>query len=228
MPNFDQDFPPLGAAASSGKESKEADESWELLSDGDEDHAENDVPSAPAVVVQANPKILHHCASSPNLRCFAKIFEEDDEEEKVEDSSFDMVSNVGSVFSMASGRSFRDAFLSSPIREDKESVETQPVTAPSSAPRPYRKAKMVVVQPTSLIRRCSKSSPNLLGLIHEHHDDDDDDEHVLGDTDAAEYYHRKSKGAQGRSNGMKLRPDEAKRKAFSVNKRNLQRKAGAN
>lgn len=231
MPDFDQEFPPLGAAApSSAKESNVSDEEWELLSteDDDEDHAENDLPSPlpnkeklKPVVVQGNPKILHHCASSPDLRCYAKIFEdEDDQEEHKEDSSFDMVSNVGSVFSMASGRSFIDALRSSPIHEDKETTTTQPV-APNSAPRPYRKAKMVVVQPTSLIRRCSKSSPNLLGLIHE----DGHDDEVLGETDAADYYHRKNKGAQGRTNGMKLRPDEAKRKAFAVNKRNLQRKA---
>ena len=241
MPDFDKEFPPLGATMPSGKESKEPDEEWELLTTDDEDHAENDISStgeeevqmkrASSVVVHGNPKILRHCTSSPNLRCFAHVFEEDDddEEHKVEDSSYAMVSNVGSVISMSSsGRSFRDAFLSSPIHEDKATTETDPITATNTAPRPYRKAKMVVIKPPSLIRRCSKSSPNLLGLIHEdlaNNVVDDQEGEILGDTDAAEYYHRKSKGAQGRSNGLKLRPDEAKRKAYAVNKRNLQRQA---
>ena len=221
MPDFDNDFPPLNAGMTtpSGKESKEADEEWELVSTEDE-HTENDEQEEKPVVVHGNPKTLRHCASSPDLRCFAKIYEEDDQEqeEKAQDT-FDMVSNVGSVWSTSSGLSFRDAFLASPIREDQQVEDAEPSSGPHTAPRPYRKPKIVVKSP-SLMRRCSKSSPNLLGLIQE-------DEEVLGDTDATEYYSRKSKGAQGRSNGLKLRPDEAKRKAFSVNKRNLQRQNSA-
>ena len=240
MPDFDRDFPPLnsGTATPSGRESKESEEGWELLS-AESSEAENDVmpgektdaqtdEATSSMPTKANPKMLHHCNSSPDLRVFAHIFGDDDdddddddpEEGTKEDSSFAMVSNVGSVVSWASGqRSFRDAFLSSPIREDKEQINPEPV-APSTVPRPFRKPK-IVVQAPALMRRCSKSSPNLLGMIHE-------DEEILGETDAGDYYYRKSKGAQGRTNGLKLRPDEAKRKAYSVNKRNLQRQSSRN
>lgn len=224
----EKEFPPLGMAApASSKESKEPDEDWQIISTGDEndDHAENDVSedetnSAAVVVVQGSPKILRHCASSPDLRAFHHILEEDEEEEKVEDSSFAMVSNVGSVVSAWSGKqTFRDAFLASPVREDKVDENDPTETSTDSAPRPYRKPKIVVTKPTNSMRRCAKSSPNLVGLTQNHHDD----EEILGDTDANEFYHRKAKGAQGRANGLKLRPDEAKRKAFAVNKRNMQR-----
>ena len=221
MPDFDEDFPPLGAPPKGGA-SKEPDEEWQLISTGDEDdQAENDASSTgeeqetkpAAVIIQGNPKMLRHAASSPDLRAFHHILEEENDEEKVDDSSFSMVSNVGSVWS---GQSFRDAFLSSPVREGKvDENEPTESTKSAGAPRPYRKPKFVVANPSS-IRRCSQSSPNLLGLIHEH-------DEVMGETDANDYYHRKSKGAQGHVHGLKLRPDEAKRKAFAVNKRNMQR-----
>lgn len=228
MPDFDQEFPPLGAP-SRGQASKESDEEWQLISTGDEDdQTENDVSSTgeeretktATVIIQGNPKFLRHSASSPDLRVFDHILgeEEENDEDKVEDSSFSMVSNGGSVVSMASGRSFRDAFLSSPVKEDKVDESEPTAHTTNTSTRGYRKPKKIVVtQPSTLMRRCSKSSPNLLGLIHEH------DDEIVGETDAIEFYHRKSKGAQGRANGLKLRPDEAKRKAFAVNKRNMQR-----
>jgi len=46
---------------------------------------------------------------------------------------------------------------------------------------------------------------------------------VLGDTDAMDFYHRKAKGSMSRSNGLKIRPDEAKRKEISMYKKDLQR-----
>lgn len=243
MTDFDMNFPPLGdpgpRTSSAGKESKEADEEWEMLSTEEDllvDEGENDVvpasSSSGGVIVEGNPNIVHHCNSSPDLRCF-DIFEEDDdqfdegEEQKVEDaSSFAILSTPGSVISWASsGRSFRDALNSSPAAVAMAGAagsqqERSSTAAPASAPRPFRKAKIVVAATTptttALIRRCSQSSPNLLGLIHEDHE-------VMGDTDAMDFYHRKAKGAQGRASGLKLRPDEAKRKQYSVNKRNLQR-----
>jgi hypothetical protein len=234
MTTVNNDWPALPPGANSPV--RQAEDDWELLS-SDEDvlAAENDSTSSAEEEKMADPhgrviinhKLLHHAASSPNLRVFAKHVTEADEdsaatpEQKVDDaSSFAMVSTVDSVWSTATGggKSFRDALFASPIREDgaddAEEAATSTKVAPSSAPRRYRKPKIVVAP----IHRCSKSTGDLrsLALIHEEGD-------VLGDTDATEYYHRKTKGAQGRSNGMKLRPDEAKRKEFAVNKRKVQR-----
>ncbi len=46
---------------------------------------------------------------------------------------------------------------------------------------------------------------------------------ILGATDAEEFYERKKHGEESRKNGLKLRPDEAKRKEFAVCKRAMQR-----
>lgn len=254
MANFDStDFPPLtGGELSADKESKEPEEAWEILTHSDEDDHQSESidpqqqpASTTAVLIHGsknNPKTLRHCSSSPDLRCFAHMLEDEEEgnenrNEEEENSSYAMVSNVGSVVSWstmatagAGQRSFRDAFLSSPVRHDEETEKATGTPVGGSTSRPFRKPKIVVSttpSPTSLMRRCSQSSPNLLGMIRENDDDDDDDE-ILGDTDAGDYYHRKNKGAQGRTNGRKLRPDEAKRKAYSVQKRNLQRQSSRN
>merc|ERR1740124_1270501 len=50
------------------------------------------------------------------------------------------------------------------------------------------------------------------------------EEEVLGETDALEYYNRKKSGRVGRSKGLRLRPDEAKRKDCIVAKKDAQRK----
>jgi hypothetical protein len=65
------------------------------------------------------------------------------------------------------------------------------------------------------IKRCSRSTGDLQALAEE--------EEVLGETDAMEYYSRKSMGASGRVNGLKERPDEAKRKEIIMYKKDLQR-----
>jgi hypothetical protein len=235
MTTVNKDWPALPPAPNSPV--RQAEDDWELISSDEDVLAENDSASSAEEEKMADPgggpviinhKLLHHAASSPNLRVFAKRLVEEDEdstktEQKVDDaSSFAMVSTVDSVWSTATGaggKSFRDALFASPIREDGAEEATTTKTAPSSAPRRYRKPKIVVAP----IRRCSKSAGDLraLALIHEEGD-------VLGETDATEYYHRKTKGAQGRSNGMKLRPDEAKRKEFAVNKRKIQRQNTGN
>ena len=91
------------------------------------------------------------------------------------------------------------------------------------------------------IKRCTKSTGDLRSLvIHEDVEDDGygygggaggggggiiHEEEILGETDASEFYSRKNKGNMNRHNGKKTRPDEAKRKAFIIDKKNAQRKA---
>eukprot|EP00545_Synedropsis_sp_CCMP1620_P006018 CAMPEP_0119011420 /NCGR_PEP_ID=MMETSP1176-20130426/5672_1 /TAXON_ID=265551 /ORGANISM="Synedropsis recta cf, Strain CCMP1620" /LENGTH=231 /DNA_ID=CAMNT_0006964251 /DNA_START=282 /DNA_END=977 /DNA_ORIENTATION=+ len=106
--------------------------------------------------------------------------------------------------------SFRDMVLSKVGALAQETVVETP-----TKPKPPKKKPKFVVTPTL---RCSASTPNLRSLDHF-------EEEVLGETDACEYYNRKSMGFSGRQNGMKIRPDEAKRKEFTIQKKEMQRQA---
>lgn len=88
------------------------------------------------------------------------------------------------------------------------------------------------------IKRCAKSTGDLRSLvIHEDEEgygggsgagvihEEEEEEEILGCTDAMEYYNRKDFGRQGRANGRKIRPDEAKRKKMIIHKKNAQRRA---
>ncbi len=88
------------------------------------------------------------------------------------------------------------------------------------------------------IKRCAKSTGDLRSLvIHEEEEGYGgggsgfgsavihEEEEVLGCTDAMEYYNRKDVGRKGRMNGLKTRPDEAKRKEMIIHKKNAQRRA---
>ena len=91
----------------------------------------------------------------------------------------------------------------------------------------------IIVSP---IKRCVHSTGDLRSLvIHEEEEEGysgggggvihEEEDEVLGDTDAQEYYNRKSHGSKGRANGLKIRPDEAKRKDIIMHKKNAQRRA---
>ena len=78
------------------------------------------------------------------------------------------------------------------------------------------KTRFIVTSPVRI--RAYESSPNLRGLVSPV------DEHlILGETDAMEFYYRKAKGVAGRKNGLKMRPDEAKRLDITMYKKELQR-----
>lgn len=91
----------------------------------------------------------------------------------------------------------------------------------------------IIVTP---IKRCAKSTGDLRSMvIHEEEEGYGggggggaiihEEEEVLGESDAMEYYNRKSYGSKGRSNGRKIRPDEAKRKEMIIHKKDAQRRA---
>jgi hypothetical protein len=180
-------------------------------------------------VTQSNKKILRHSASSPDLRQLqyrhlSEIGEEDDGNDDDEDSdafdtSFAMISGPGSVMSFSSGVSFRDAILSrgaadiigETISEDGPDKNNSSLCR--SEPQKPRPRPRFVVKP---IRRCSKSTGDLQSLAEV-------DEEAMGDSDAMEFYHRKALGAKGRANGLKIRPDELKRKQFTLQKKQMQR-----
>lgn len=174
------------------------------------------------VVVDMTPKLLRHCsASSPDLRRLDQLHEigeQEEEDEGAEASSFAMISGPGSVISLSSGFSFRDAILSPNayvIDEEEPLSSSGNNIPPKSEPRKPRARPRFVVKP---IRRCSKSTGDLQSLAEV-------DEDGLGDSDAMDFYHRKALGAKGRTNGLKIRPDELKRKQFTIQKKEMQRQA---
>jgi hypothetical protein len=182
-----------------------------------------------------NKKILRHSASSPDLRQLqyrhlSEVGEEEDgndedcdEGSEAVDASFALISGPGSVMSFSSGVSFRDAILSpgaaETISEDGPAPSSPPSGQPAdsslcrSDPRKPRARPRFVVKP---IRRCSKSTGDLQSLAEV-------DEEAAGHSDAMEFYHRKALGAKGRANGLKIRPDELKRKQFTIQKKQMQR-----
>jgi hypothetical protein len=111
-----------------------------------------------------------------------------------------------------------------------KSADGVATTTTATKPKPK-----IVVMTTTRMRKY-ESSPNLYGLASSSYSTSitttttratasstDDEDLILGDTDAMEYYHRKAKGVTDRKNGMKLRPDEAKRRDIVMYKKGLQR-----
>jgi hypothetical protein len=166
---------------------------------------------------------LRHCASSPDLRfignSLAAVEEDDDDEDFsfVSEAESSAVSSAVMVDAPSTSSrtvkripSFRDAIL---LKTSNEQTDT-----PSSAvqARPKKVKPKIVVTP---IKRCARSTGDLRSLvIHEE---------VLGESDAMDYYHRKAQGASGHMNSLKLRPDEAKRKHFTLQKKKMQRESKA-
>ena len=210
-------WPPLAGEDNNGGKNEEDD--WELLATDEgpsfESH-QNEIRKDVVVVATHPERTLRHAASSPDLRKFhlADIVEEHDETSSRDGSSFAMISGPQSVMSVSSGFSFRDAILS------KSAAPVQNEDAAADQPVQQRRIKpKFVVKP---IKRCSKSTGDLQSLNAIGEDDE-----VLGETDAMDFYHRKAKGAKNRSSGLRLRPDEAKRKAITMNKKEMQRRNNA-
>lgn len=206
------------------------EEMWPTLNEAHQGVSENPVMDGWEKIVSPEtleskvlpPKLrkLRHCASSPDLRFIGKALEAVDEDDDddcsfvSQDESSAMSSAVmidpPSTSSATYKRipSFRDAIL---VRTEPSNEQKEPGVE-SSASRPKKIKPKIVVTP---IKRCAKSTGDLRSLvIHEE---------VLGESDAMEYYHRKAHGASGRVNTLKLRPDEAKRKQFTLQKKKMQR-----
>jgi len=140
--------------------------------------------------------------------------------------------------------SFRDAILlnaSERQREEeekREEVERREAEERLKHTRRSRRLRRIVVDSGAGMgmRRCAKSTGDLRMTVKIEEAEGCDggggggfggygiiEEEVLGETDASDYYNRKSTGRASRRNGSKLRPDEAKRKAYIVSKKNAQR-----
>jgi hypothetical protein len=199
--------------------------------------------------IAANQRILKHCQSSPDLRHY--VFDETDEYGPASDedvpgqpmgdtaslasSSVVWVAGPPSVMSLQSNSklSFRDAILRrAPAAEvdapeDPESeggMQGRGGSLAQQGPRIRKTRKpKYVVQP---IRRCAKSTGDLQSLariVEDGPDHAQDSTIVLGETDAQEFYSRKAQGKIARINGLKTRPDEAKRLQMAMAKKDQQR-----
>lgn len=117
--------------------------------------------------------------------------------------------------------SFKDMLLlNSEEQQRKAQADADAEKAQRLAMPPRRRmASRLVVQP---IARGTRRPVGIFGEDQTHATavvDEDD----FGAMDAPEFYARKDQGAHARNIGRKIRPDEAKRKAYAQNKRNMQR-----
>jgi len=200
-------------------------EQWEFLERPDRAQVTFCPRTVPAEdpTPKESPNIMHHAQSSPNLREYVLASDDDSSDESSSavlvddsvseaDSSAVLVSGPASVWSNGGSKlSFRDAILRSKNGSGKEDNDHQGTT---------HRRRVKKVKPTFVvqqIKRCNKSTGDLQSLASCL------EEEIMGDTDAQEYYGRKSAGAQGRRNGLKTRPDEAKRLQMSMAKKAEQR-----
>lgn len=205
-PHDSNHWPSLGTA-----EIMNTDE-WEMVAP-DDFECQRLVDVVPAV----NSKNLKHAASSPDFRRYVEA-QADSADDGTDDlsqgaaSSAVFVSAPPSVASTVSRVSFRDAILKQ--NGTSSATPQDPTQTNSGQQQQQRKFRAkFIVKP---ITRSAKSAPNLHAL---------DEEDVLGDTDACEYYTRKSMGYSGRQNGLKVRPDEAKRLQMTMQKKQMQQQS---
>jgi len=221
---------------------KKEENDWEFVSsdsEAGEDPSLQD--SENKIVHESFPHLLHTSISTPNFV---------DEESFVLDytSSVDAQSTFTDDIVLLSQKvttatastlkkvpSFKDIILANAQQQEILEVERQSQMKlheekfrKEVVSRPKRKPRLVV----NTIKRCSKSTGDLRSLVSIQEDTDTDfkgsgstiqEEDVLGETDAMEYYYRKKSGVLNHKNGLKLRPDEAKRKEMIIHKRNAQR-----
>jgi hypothetical protein len=192
------------------------------------------VPPQPAAAAQVtfdvdaihitndDPRCLKHCQSLPDFLNYQEDEEYSEEESAVmiEDSSVMsasvvMVPSQNSLASSFAKVSFKDAILSKSDHECKQNDAARNGSEPTQSRVRKVKPKFVVTP----IKRCVRSTGDLKALGQHMNDEDD----VLGDSDAHEFYSRKAHGSATRQNGMKTRPDEAKRLQMTMAKKNLQR-----
>jgi hypothetical protein len=230
-------------------EAKHDNEDWEMLRQEcptspntdhtsfeivvDDEEQEEELEQKPA----SKPKEIRHCVSSPNLSSMTASFAVLNSLDAVaedESDAFSLISGPASVMTASTGMmvSFRDAMLaSSPVR--LSAAETARCCGPTTSNQQRQRSRkiqprfVVVASPPSM-RRGSKSTGDLQSLAAAALMDEDEE---VGDggacCDTMEFHHRKALGSASRSNGLKLRPDEAKRRAMIMHKKELQRQQQA-
>ncbi len=204
-------WPTLNQAhgSTNNAETTENEAEWEFVCQDDDRDKAIEIQVVPPAM-----RKLRHCSSSPDLRFIGRALESVSEDDHDEDITIDSIDSSAVLVSKKL-TSFRDAILaqSADSPDEKKQEETS-----KNFPTHQKKIKpKLVVMP---IKRCSRSTGDLQSLvIHENE--------VLGESDAMDYYYRKSVGAANRVNGLKMRPDEAKRKSMILNKKKAQQRQTA-
>lgn len=206
----EQEFPALVTGGNRAAVAATEEEEWEMLEEQQLFDKE--------VVMVSNPKQLKHATSSPDLRRYSIDMDQyNNDGESDNRDSFSLVSKPLSVATTWSNNlSFKDAVLTQPETDSQEQGTGKGVKFqdPDRYDKPRKFNPKIVVQP---IKRCTKSTGDLQALASIH-----EEEEILGETDATDFYYRKAKGEAGRKNGLKLRPDEAKRRDMILHKKALQ------
>lgn len=227
----DQEWPSLM------QQQKHFRDDWELLDpdekddgcpDDDKDQECGDSSSF-EVVIEAdtipNPRCLHHSNSSPNLSSsssflnsptrvpnLGSVMEEDEE------SSFAMVSGPPSVWTTTTtttgNLNYRNAILTASSSEAMTTPDVSPPRAKKNGLRKFQ-PRIVVVPTPPRMRRCTRSTGDLPKLSLDEQES------------ANEFYQQKSMGMNSYSVGRKQRPDEIKRRALIIQKKDRQRKGNS-
>ena len=132
--------------------------------------------------------------------------------------------------------SFKDAILLNAQETASEEADKKNLALKQHQQRVMNRTRVKPKFVVQTMKRCSRSTGDLTSLATIQDDVEEDcaggggrglatvpAEEVLGATDAEEFYARKKHGGEARKNSLKLRPDEAKRKEFSLYKREMQR-----
>jgi hypothetical protein len=219
----------------------EEKDSWEVLSDCEEGHNEKHVT--------LDIDGLHRCVSTPNFSSRNVLLKDTDDFSDL-DSTFDvqslntegmrsaqvlptasaddwsMVSNTGNFKKIPS---FKDMLLmNADNKQDQARKDLQDKLQQNLMERKIITPTFVVSQVATL-KRCSFSTGDLQDPFRmnkgelTHVGTAIPEDEVLGESDAMEFYHRKALGSSSRVKGLKLRPDEAKRKEYSVYKKETHR-----
>jgi hypothetical protein len=220
-------------------------DNWEVLSDSD---SGKDSPIASNEVII---DVLHRCKSTPNIPTYEETDEFSDIDSYLDVRSLQTeeqsvhVSPKGSsddwsMISSTTGNlkkipSFKDMLLKNggDIKQDQARLDLQEKLKKTVVERKTITPSFVVSNDkhSSRLKRCGFSTGDLQSStlyptdVRQGPASIIPEEEVWGDTDAMEFYNQKALGSSSRFKGLKLRPDEAKRKEFSLSKKEMHKKS---
>jgi len=230
----------LNSADQNCDDEEENSQNWEVLSD-----SEKDVPTTEQVVRLVEIDALHRCVSSPNLSMRNVLHTDEFSDvdsyldvrslqtegtKKGSSDDWSMISSTTGTFKKSP--SFKDMLLmNADSKQDQARKELQEKLRQNVVERKTITPTFVVSKVhTSRLKRCGFSTGDLQDAHYTldkrelpTQESTIPEEEVVGDSDAMEFYSQKAMGSTSRAKGLKLRPDEAKRKEYSLYKKEIHR-----